>query len=215
MPALAGLLMVVGFRTVKPGEILAVWKTGQVYAATMGSTLVLTVLIPLDFAVLVGVGMSTLLFVIRQSNDLVVKRLLVDESGVREVEPPAEVPSGEVVLLQPYGSLFCASAAVFETLLPEVTATSRNSVVIVRLRGRTDLGSTLTETLARYSEALRAADSKLMLVSNNPHVLDQLAVTGVTEEVGDENVYQSDEWLGRAIQRAYQDAQAWIAEHAE
>lgn len=215
MPALAGLLMVVGFRTVKPGEILAVWKTGQVYAITMASTLVLTVLIPLDFAVLVGVGMSALLFVIRQSNDLVVKRLLVDETGVREVEPPAEVPAEEVVLIQPYGSLFFASAAVFETLLPEVTAASRNSVVIVRLRGRTDLGSTLTETLARYSDALQAADSKLMLVSNNRHVLDQLTVTGVTEAVGDENVYKSDEWLGRAIQRAYEDARAWIAERAE
>ena len=122
MPALAGLLMVVGFRTVKPHEILAVWKTGQVQAVTMAVTLTLTVLIPLQFAVLVGVGISAVLFVIRQSNDLVVKRLLIEDDGFREVDPPAEIGAGEVVLMQPYGSLFFASAAVFESQLPEVHA---------------------------------------------------------------------------------------------
>ncbi len=93
MPALAGLLMVVGFRTVKPEDILAVWKTGQVQAATMAVTLALTIVIPLQFAVLVGVGMSTLLFVIRQSNDLVVKQLVIEDDGVREVEPPSDGPA--------------------------------------------------------------------------------------------------------------------------
>ena len=215
MPALAGLLMVVGFRTVKPDEILAVWKTGQVYAATMAVTLVLTILVPLDFAVLVGVGMSTLLFVIRQSNDLVVKRLLLDDRGLREVEPPTQVPANEVVLLQPYGSLFFASASVFESLLPEVTPASTNSVVIVRLRGRTDLGSTLTDTLTRYAEALHATHSKLMLVSNNRHVHDQLAVTGVTKTIGEDNLYRSDEWLGKGMRHAFKDAQAWVAETTE
>ena len=156
MPALAGLLMVVGFRTIKPGEITAVWRTGRVQAVTMAITLVLTILIPLQFAVLVGVGISTLLFVISQSNDLVVKRLVLREEGIREEDPPPSIEANDVVVIQPYGSLFFASAAVFESLLPEVTSRSRNSVVIVRLRGRTDLGSTLMEILLRYSDALRA-----------------------------------------------------------
>ncbi len=62
------------------------------------------------------------------------RRILLDDRGLREVEPPNEVPANEVVLLQPYGSLFFASASVFEDLLPEVTPASTNSVVIIRLR---------------------------------------------------------------------------------
>jgi SulP family sulfate permease len=212
MPALAGLLMVVGFRTVKPDDILAVWKTGQVQAVTMAVTLILTVIIPLQFAVLVGVGISTLLFVIRQSNDLVVKRILLDDDGFREVESPAEISAGEVVLLQPYGSLFFASAAVFESRLPEVTPSSRNSVVIIRLRGRTDLGSTLTDTLARYAESLRAVGSRLVLISDHDRVLGQLAVTGVIDLIGEDSLYRSDEWLGRTMRRAHTDAEAWVAD---
>ena len=91
-----------------------------------------------------------------------------------------------------------------------MTAASRNAVVIVRLRGRTDLGSTLTETLARYVEALQTTNSKLMLITGNKHVIDQLTITGITDAIGDENLYRSDEWLGKTTRRAYDDAQSWI-----
>lgn len=215
MPALAGLLIVVGVRTVKPAEILAVWKTGRVQAVTMAVTLGLTILIPLQFAVLVGVGMSALLFVIRQSNDLVVKRILIDDQGYREIDPPAEIGAEEVVVIQPYGSLFFASASVFESRLPAVTPASRNSVVIIRLRGRTDLGSTLTDTLGRYAESLREVGGRLKIISDSDRVRDQLAVTGVATVIGPEHLYESDEWMGATMRRAHADATAWIAEHAE
>ena len=214
MPALAGLLIVVGVRTVKPGEIRAVWKTGQVQAVTMAVTLVLTIVIPLQFAVLVGVGMSTVLFVIQKSNDLVIKRIVVVETNFKEVDPPSEVGTDEVVLIQPYGSLFFASAAVFENRLPAVTPASQNSVVIIRMRGRTDLGSTLTDTLGRYAETLQRANSKLVIISDSHRVQVQLAVTGVAASIGAENLYESDEWLGSTMRRAYQDAEEWIARNA-
>ena len=118
MPALAGLLIVVGFRTVTPRDLVAVWKTGQVQAVTLGVTSVLTILIPLQFAVLVGVGISTVLFVIRQSNDLVIKQILVAGERFREVEPPQDVPADDVIVLQPYGSLFFASAATLKECCP-------------------------------------------------------------------------------------------------
>jgi SulP family sulfate permease len=211
MPALAGLLIVVGVRTVKLEDMQAVWKTGQIQAATMAVTLALTIIIPLQFAVLVGVGMSVLLFVIRQSNDLSVRRILIEGEDVQETEPPAVVPPDDVVVLQPYGSLFFASAAVFEAQLPEVTDDSQRSVVIVRLRGRKDLGSTLTETLARYAEALDDVGSRLVLVTDDRRVLDQLDATGVSSIVGDDGIYRSDEWLGRTVRRAHADARAWVA----
>jgi SulP family sulfate permease len=102
---------------------------------------------------------------------------------------------------------------VFETRLPEVTETTRNSVVIIRLRGRTDLGSTLTETLSRYAAALAVANSKLVLVSDSQRVRTQLNVTGVSAAIGTENLYQSDQWVGTTIRRAHQDAVNWITEH--
>ncbi len=81
MPALAGLLMTVGYRTVKPADIKAVWKTGKTQAVVMTVTFVLTMIIPLQNAVLVGVGISMILYVIKQSNQITLKRWTPNDEG--------------------------------------------------------------------------------------------------------------------------------------
>ena len=148
----------------------------------------------------------------RQSNQVTVRRRILDPDGhLVEVDPPAELPAHEVVVLQPYGSLFFAAAPVFEATLPAVGEASTNSVVILRLRGRSDLGTTFMDVLHRYARwRWRAADSKLVIVSANDRIIEQLAVTGITEVIGDANVYPGDERVGATVKRAYADAQAWV-----
>ncbi len=67
----------------------------------------------------------------------------------------------------------------------------------------------------RRRSALLRTHSKLMLVSNNRHVHDQLAVTGVTKTIGEDNLYRSDEWLGKGMRHAFKDAQAWVAQQTQ
>jgi len=169
-------------------------------------------LVPLQYAVMAGVGVSVILYVVRQSNKVTVRRWELDAEGhVIETDPPATLGPAEVVVLQPYGSLFFAAAPVFETLLPAVTEASRNSVVILRLRGRTDLGTTFMDVLLRYAQSLAAVGSKLVVVSTNERIDEQLGVTGITAVIGAENVYAGDHRVGAAIRRAYDDALAWVA----
>ena len=211
MPALAGLLILIGIRTVKPRDIMAVWRTGLVQKVVLVVTFVLTMLIPLQYAVLVGVGLSVVLHVVRQSNTVSLRRRVYDGDHVVETDPPTVLPAGEVVMLQPYGSLFFAAAQVFEGALPAVQATSRDSVVILRLRGRDDLGSTVMDVLRRYAESLAAVGSRLVIVSANQRVQEQLAVTGVTEVIGAEAIYPGDERVGATLRRAHDDAVRWVA----
>jgi sulfate permease, SulP family len=216
MPALAGLLMLIGFRTVKPADLQSVWRVGDVQKVVLVMTFVLTMLIPLQYAVLVGVGVSVILYAVRQSNQITIRRWELDAEGnVIEVDPPIMLGPEEVVVLQPYGSLFFAAAPVFETLLPAVTDASRNSVVVLRLRGRTDLGTTFMDVLLRYGQSLLAVDSKLVVVSTNQRIDEQLSVTGITAVIGADNVYAGDHRVGAAIRRAYDDAAAWVAEHRD
>lgn len=211
MPALAGLLMLVGYRTIKPHDMYSVARTGPVQAAVMVVTFVLTLLIPLQYAVLVGVGLSVILYVISVSNQIDVKaRVYAEDGSVSESDPPPVVPAGTVLVLQPYGSLFFACAPVFEAALPAIEASSRHAVVILRLRGRTDLGTTFMDVLERYARALREVDSKLVIVSADDRVIEQLTTTGVLDTIGTENVYEGDEWVGRTVRRAYEDAVGWI-----
>ncbi|MGI9667472.1 MAG: SulP family inorganic anion transporter [Acidimicrobiia bacterium] len=215
MPALAALLMVVGFRTIKPADIVAVWKTGRIQQVVMASTLILTILIPLQYAVLVGVALSMIMHIINTSSNVVVKRLVLADGEAHEVDVPDVVPAREVVALQLYGSIFFASAATFASLLPDVEPSSRGSAVILRLRGKTDLGSTFTDLLGRYAQELEDVDSQLFIMSVEPVVLDQLVVAGVVDTVGSDYIYPADDWLGREFKSTINDAQQWVDAHAQ
>ena len=213
MPALAGLLILIGFRTIKPENLLSVWRTGLVQKAVLSVTFVLTLIIPLQFAVLVGVGLSVVLHAVRQSNRITIKRRVITAEGTIESDPPATLPAHEVVVLQPYGSLFFAAAPTFESALPTPTDDSKGSVVIVRLRGRSDLGTTFMDVLFRYAKSLQAVGSKLVLVSTNERVDEQLEVSGITGVIGRDSIYSGDERVGAAVGRAHADAVAWVEAH--
>jgi hypothetical protein len=57
MPALAPLLILVGYPTITPADLVSVWKTGKMLAATLGATM----LVSFDQALLVGVGLFVVL----------------------------------------------------------------------------------------------------------------------------------------------------------
>lgn len=211
MPALAGLLMLIGYRTINVANMRSVWRTGLVQKVVLAATFALTMIVPLQYAVLIGVALSVVLHVVRQSNQVVVKRQVHEGGHVAEIDPPATLPANEVVVLQPYGSLFFAAAPVFEGLLPVVEATSRNSVVILRLRGRSELGSTVMGILHRYAGSLAEVGSRLVIVSTNERIDGQLAASGVSDLVGPEWIYRGDERVGAALERAESDAAAWVA----
>jgi sulfate permease, SulP family len=211
MPALAGLLMLIGYRTIKPGDLQSVWKTGIVQKVVLVVTFALTMVVPLQYAVLVGVGVSVILYVVRQSNQVTLRRWQLDADGhVVEADPPMVLPANEVLVLQPYGSLFFAAAPVFEAMLPVVTDASKRSVVILRLRGRSELGTTFMDVLLRYAQSLAAVGSRLVVVSTNERIDEQLAVTGIADAIGPQNVIRGTERLGATTRRAYDDALAWV-----
>ena len=211
MPALAGLLMIVGVGAIKPARIQSVAKTGVLQSTVMVITFVLTMLIPLQFAVLVGVALAIVLYVVQESNNLTMKRVVFEDDGrVRETDPPVSVGRSEVIVVQPYGSLFFASAPVFEAQLPTVDRGTRGSVVIVRLRGIDQLGLSSIEVFRRYSKQLRAADSKLKIVVASDRVVEQFRLAGADADIGLDDVYLGTEWLGETVRHAYEDSLAWV-----
>jgi SulP family sulfate permease len=206
--------MLIGYRTIKPADLQSVWRTGLVQKVVLVVTFVLTMIVPLQYAVLIGVGLSVVLHAVRQSNQVTVRRRMIDPDGhLVEVDPPIELPAHEVVVLQPDGSLFFAGAPVFEAALPAVGDGSSGSVVILRLRGRSDLGTTFMDVLHRYAVALADRGSRLMIVSANDRIIEQLDVTGIMEVIGPDGVYRGDERVGAAVERARTDAEAWVEAH--
>jgi SulP family sulfate permease len=129
MPALAGLLMVVGFNTLRIDDVKTVWNTGPVQQAVMTITLVATLIMPLQYAVFLGVGLAIILYVFNQSNRISIEEWVLTGEGELPLErsAPEELPPGQATILVPYGSLFFAAAPTFEEQLPDAGNTRRTS----------------------------------------------------------------------------------------
>lgn len=216
MPAMAGLLIVIGFRTFKPEQVEMVWKTGRVQQVVMGITFFASLIIPLQYAVLVGVAMSLLLFVVQQSNKIMVKEWVPTENTLPiEQDAPETVPSNRPVILVTYGSLFFATAPLFEEQLPNVVEEMHNAAVIINLRKSIDLGSTFLKVLDRYATDLQAHDSLLMLAGVVPEVVDPLEKTGLMRTIGRENIFVEGDVVGQSTLAAWDRAEKWVAEEPQ
>jgi sulfate permease, SulP family len=210
MPALAGLLIVVGFQTIKPAAIQTVWQTGLEPRAVMLITFVGTMIMPLQFAVLMGVGISILLYIGQQANRITLVEMIPVEGGFPIERPaPRQLASHKVTVLYPYGSLFYAAAKTLEENLPAAEE-ARQAVVILLLRGYDEFGSTMIGVLERYNQTLRDNQGKIMLVGISESVRSQLERTGTLERIGPENVYMAQEQWGSAANQALETAQAWL-----
>ena len=210
MPALAALLIVAGFQSLRPQEAVLAWNTCRVSRRVMIVTFVATLLVPLQYAILLGMGLSIVLHVFHQSNKVNVTQWVLQPEGFPlEQAAPKHLPSRQLTLLHIYGSLFFAAAKNMEELLPEVGDATR-AVVAINLRGKIQIGSTFVTVLRRYAEALLARDCKLMLVGVDSVVRDQLAKTGVLKVIGEENVFLATPQLGAALNQAVAAATKWI-----
>jgi SulP family sulfate permease len=210
MPALAALLIVAGYQGLRIEQAVIAWKTGRISKVVMVVTFVATLLVPLQFAVLFGVGLSILLQTFRQSNKVVVSQWVLQPGGFPLEQPaPKRLPSHQLTLLHVYGSLFFAAAKSMEEMLPDV-GDATHAVLAINLRGKSEIGSTFVTVLQRYAQALQVHQSKLMLVGVDPLVRDQLAKTGVLATIGEENVFVATPQIGAALNQAVAAANAWL-----
>lgn len=210
MASLAAVLILVGIRAVDIPRIRAVWQASWTSGFVMASTFVATLVMPIHFAVLLGAVLSVMQYVYSSSLDVKVVRLDRDETGrFKESSSPERLASTQVTLLDIYGSIFYAGADVIERALPETTDAER-PVVILRLRGRVDVGSTFLSVLRRYNAAVRAAGGKLMLGGVGPELYGQLERTGLAAELGSENIFRATPYVTESLDSAVREAESWL-----
>jgi len=208
--AIAGLIVMVGISIVNVPRIATAWHTGPAPTAIMTITFVGALLMPIHYAVFLGVFLHILLFAFRSAESVRVEQIVVlDDGRYAETVPPEQVPDGEIIVLQPIGSLFFAGAAKFEDQLPAVGQAQR-AVVIIRLRDRDEVGSTFINIIKRYAQALSTQGNLLILAGLSAHVLEQLEDTDLLELIGKQNIFPAEADFGASVEQAFYRADAWM-----
>ena len=211
MPTLAALLMYAAARSLHFGEIATIWRTGLTSQIAIATTFVATLLLPVAAAVGLGVVLSLLLQLNEAALDLKVVELVPHDGGGLEERPaPPRLTSRTVTLIDVYGSLHYAGARTLQEHLPDPTGTEAPAVVL-RMRGRTMLGSTFFSVLTEYTKQVHAVGGRVYVSGLAPELIEQAKRTGTVADDGPVKLYQASSVIGESSLDAFHDAQAWVA----
>ena len=216
IPALAGLLILAGFGSLKPRALARTWQTNKSSAAAALLTLVATLLVPIHIAVLTGVILSLLLVGINSSRTTHVVALEPIAPGRWRRGPvPSVLAPGRVTVLDIEGSGTFASVPELFAGLPQPPASSTTSgtdtslsAVVLRLRGHLRTNLTFVTALENYANGITRAGGILIVCGLQPRTIAQLRSAGLPESVV--LVAQSDE-LDGSLAEAHDRATTWLA----
>ena len=196
--ALGGVLMVTAVR-------MSEWESIRFFAhrrlwhalAAMVVTLLATVALALTQAIVLGIGMSALLF-LRQASPIVVSHERVDPDRlVEHLDVPASEALADVRVVYVTGPHFFGSVTAFLDALADVDGSDH---LILSARGMPTLDLMGVEAIRDVVERQRHGGD-VHLAGVQPAVLEALRRAGVLEDVGRGNVHWSADQAIRAIQR--------------
>lgn len=213
MPVIGGLILIIGCELIagRLPDITLVWRTGPLPLAAMAVTFVATTQVPLQQAILLGAVLSLVLYTVRLARTAGLRALVRDPDGRwRLTEVPTTLPSNAVTVLHYEGASLFAESAQIENAWPDVSG-ARNAVVIVHARQMPDVpSSTIMKALRARAVELASRDCRIMIVGLAPELVAVLDRTGITDIVGAENVTPQTEVLFDALDRAFDEATAWV-----
>ncbi len=202
MAALGALLIYSALLAINLKRVARVGSATRASLISMVATFVATLVIPLQQAVMLGVVLAGILYIYRSSTDVRIMQLVRRDDGVAELTAPAELTSDSVTVLEIYGSIFYAGARTFGHQLPKVND-AQHPVVILRLRGHGDIGSTFLNVIGDYDKKIKANGGRLLLSGVDPTQKQRLAETGHLDAIGVDNVFTADEIIGHSTREAF------------
>jgi SulP family sulfate permease len=216
IPALAGLLILAGFGSLKPRALARTWQTSKSSGAAALITMVATLLVPIHIAVLIGVILSLLLVGINSASSTHVVALEPIAPGRwRRTEVPSSLTPGSATVLDIEGSgAFASVPRLFAQLpqppegIPDAGTPAEPTAVVLRLRGHLRANLTFTKALETYAERIAQGGGAVIVCGLQPGTIAQLRSAGLPDSVP--LIAQGDEVEG-SLAEAWDRAEAWIA----
>ena len=211
---IGGLLFVIGVELVMgrmPDARLS-WRTGLTARSLFVITLVLTLTVPLQWAIIGGAFLSLLHFVVSSGSGVDLRRATRDETGWRlDDDVPATLPSDQPVVLQYGGPNFFADVAGFADRLPTPDPAAPG-VLVIDLGALEGFSATTLKSLSKLHAAFAVARSGLVLSGVGPGARDVLSRSGLLDQFGQKNVLASDPHIGASLEAGMRRGRELLSE---
>jgi SulP family sulfate permease len=188
--ALAGLLILTGWRMVDRHQLRYYLRATRFDAGVVIATALAAVFISVEFCILIGVLLSFVLYVPRAAGAYLSEFILTPEGFVRE-RIPTDPPCDRILLYNLEGELFFGSARSLENQLGtlERRAQADTRVLILRVKRVRNPDSVCLNLLDLFIKELRARQVTVLLCGVRLDLAKALRATGIEDRVGLENIF--------------------------
>jgi len=175
-PALAALLLLTAARLIDVKRIRYAFRASRQDAAVLIITIAAALAFGLDTSILVGIGLSIVLYVSRATRLRCVE-LVISHDGVVRERLPADPPSSSFVVYDLEGELFFGAAPDLERSLAEIAqriAAEGLRYAVLRLKRVRNPDAVCLEQLEHFLRAAGKRDVVVLLAGLRPDLLDAL-----------------------------------------
>jgi SulP family sulfate permease len=209
--SLAAVLFVVAYGLIEFKAIMRVLRTSRADAATCAATFFATLLLPLEYAIYVGIALNIGLY-LHHASRLQIAEMVPSASGpFQEMPVRIEGAHQAVVFLQLEGNLFFGVADELQDRLIEV-AQRVPRVVIFRLKRTHSLDSTVLAVLDQFTRDMHTHHSHVILCGVKPELMETLSAFGLADTIGRDNVFETSFGVFTSAKRALDRAKHLIGE---
>ena len=204
--ALAGVLMVIAYRMVDVKEIRRLLHGGRGDAIIMIVTLVCTLLMPLEFAVLVGITLSLLRYILRTSMPQVLP-VLPDDSFKHLVYQPEKPQCPQLAVIEVQGDLYFGAVNHVEDIIMENMRRHPGQIyLLLRMQNVQVIDISGIHMLEFLLDTYRDAGGDLYLVKVRSQVYDRMKTLGFVDHLGEDHFLEEDEAISYMFYRVLDPA---------
>jgi SulP family sulfate permease len=191
--ALAGVLLVIAYRMVDVKEIRRLLHGGRGDAIIMAVTLISTLLMPLEFAVLVGITMSLIRYILRTSTPQVLP-VLPDARHKHLVYQPDKPQCPQLAVIEVQGDLYFGAVNHVEDIIMEnMRRHPGQNYLLLRMQNVQVIDISGIHMLEFLVDAYRDAGGDMYLVKVRSQVYDRMKTLGFVARLGTDHFLEEDE----------------------
>lgn len=201
LASLAAVLLVIAINLIDWRYFVRVWRTSRADAAVFAITFLATILLPLTYAVFIGIFVNLALY-LRNASRLHIAEM-VRTSGGPFVERPVHDRQGQrkLIFLQLEGDLFFGVADELQDQLSSIAA-SGVRVVILRLKRTHSIDVTALGVLEQFARLMASRGGHVILCGVKPELREVLDRYGLVKVLGRQNVFEAGYGVFTSAKRA-------------
>ncbi len=211
MPVLAAVMIFAMASALKIEESIQVWNSGWASRIGLIGTFLVTLFVPVENAVLIGVLLSFTLYFFTSSKLVKLHRIrLLSDGRFEETAFPAEIENETVYIFAVDGDLHFTGARMLENQWPKLDPQTRSPVIILELRGRNNIGATLTEVLETFYDKIKKAEGRFYITELGENSYASFRTQVASEVLEGMHILKKESIIGKSTEQAVLEAQAWL-----